>query len=157
MHTIRGTQQVCGLPGNVQLLASSSAPKVASNTVSSSNRGVATVSAQSSASTLATADSDSQWLPSSWQNMLEMLEQQYPARLVPELAQQTQGCLQDCLDAFPNAATIPAGHLHGLVSAVESLLRISDYQRRRILHHMKKHNRRPERCGDCSHKSMGCD
>ena len=89
--------------------------------------------------------------------MLEMLEQQYPAQLVPELAAQTQGCLQDCLDAFPNAAAVPPGHLHGLVSAVESLLRISDYQRRRILHHMKKHDRRPERCGQCSQMSMGCD
>lgn len=72
------------------------------------------------------------------QNMLEMLKQQFPAALMPELAQQTQGCLQDILDAFPNAQRLPTGHLNGLVSAVESLLRISDYQRRRILHHMKR-------------------
>lgn len=76
--------------------------------------------------------------PSLLQNMLEMLRQQYPAQLMPELASQTQACLQDMLDAFPNAPSLPARHLHSLVSAVESLLRISDYQRRRILHHMKR-------------------
>jgi len=28
------------------------------------------------------------------QNMVDMLQQQYPAQLMPDLAQQTQGCLQ---------------------------------------------------------------
>jgi len=67
-----------------------------------------------------------------------MLQQQYPAQLMPDLAQQTQGCLQDMVDAFPNSDQVPVGHVHSLVSAVETLLRISDFQRRRVLHHMKK-------------------
>ena len=72
------------------------------------------------------------------QNMLAMLQQQYPQGLMPELAQHTQGCLQDMLDAFPNAENVSSSHLVSLVSGVESLLRISDYQRRRVLHHMKR-------------------
>lgn len=72
------------------------------------------------------------------QNMLAMLQQQYPPGLMPDLAQQTQGCLQDMTDAFPNADNVATQHLHSLVSCVESLLRISDYQRRRVLHHMKR-------------------
>lgn len=79
------------------------------------------------------------------QNMLEMLKQQYPAQMMPELARQTQGSLEDMLGAFPNRTHVPKAHLHGLVSAVEALLRISDYQRRRILHHMK---RSKSRCFD---------
>lgn len=70
--------------------------------------------------------------------MLEMLKQQYPEGLMPNLAQQTQACLQDAYDAFPNEECVDSKHLHRFVTEVESLLRISDYQRRRVLHHMKR-------------------
>ena len=63
---------------------------------------------------------------------------------MPELAQHTQGCLQDMLDAFPNADNVAGTHLDSLVSGVESLLRISDYQRRRVLHHMKRNESEAE-------------
>lgn len=76
------------------------------------------------------------------QNMLAMLKQQYPEDIMPDLAQQTQGSLQDMTDAFPNAESVPQAHMRSLAACVESLLRISDYQRRRILHHMKR--RQPE-------------
>ena len=70
--------------------------------------------------------------------MLAMLQQQYPQGLMPDLAQHTQGCLQDMLDAFPNADDAASSHLDSLISGVETLLRISDYQRRRVLYHMKR-------------------
>lgn len=71
------------------------------------------------------------------QNMLAMLKQQYPADIMPDLAQQTQGCLQDMADAFPDGRQVPDGHMRSLSASVESLLRISDYQRRRVLHHVR--------------------
>lgn len=78
------------------------------------------------------------------QNMLDMLRQQYPKGIMTDLARQTHGSLQDLADAFPNNDVVPQHHLHGLMSTVECLLRISDYQRRRILCHMKRKQSRDE-------------
>ena len=67
------------------------------------------------------------------QNMVEMLRQQYPRQLMPQLAAASQGALNDACAAFPASPLVPSVNLHFLVAAVEGLLRISDYQRRRIL------------------------
>ena len=52
---------------------------------------------------------------------------------MPQLAAASQGALNDACAAFPASPLVPSVNLHFLVAAVEGLLRISDYQRRRIL------------------------
>ena len=50
------------------------------------------------------------------QNMLAMLQQQYPSQLMQELYAASQGALDDMLAAFPNQPSAPATHLHHFVS-----------------------------------------
>ncbi|KAK9806935.1 hypothetical protein WJX72_007993 [[Myrmecia] bisecta] len=75
------------------------------------------------------------------EDMMAMLKQQYPSRLMPQLVQASQGALQDLLEAFPNSAVVPSTNLHSFLTAVEGLIRISDYQRRRMLSHMRHFRR----------------
>ncbi|KAK9843259.1 hypothetical protein WJX74_009376 [Apatococcus lobatus] len=78
-------------------------------------------------------------------NMMAMLQQQYPTGLMPELKQRSQDALEDMRAAFPCSAVVKSSNLHTFMNSVEGLFRIGDYQRRRILQYMKKFNRRPSR------------
>ncbi|CAL5227833.1 g10862 [Coccomyxa viridis] len=71
------------------------------------------------------------------ENMLYLLQQQYPSDLMPLLAEHSQGALQEAVDAFPGKDCVISSNLTLFVTAVEGLMRISDYQRRRILHLIK--------------------
>eukprot|EP00891_Asterochloris_glomerata_P003447 jgi/Astpho2/3447/Aster-x0164 len=78
---------------------------------------------------------------------VEMLQQQYPARLVPDLAQAAAKSLQELLADFPNRRSIGSSHLQVFCQYVEALTRISDYQRRRVYRHLRRHrsSSRPRR------------
>ena len=67
------------------------------------------------------------------------MRERYPDVLLPLLVVGTADCLNDCKTAFPDGATVPTANLHRLSLAVESLLRISDYQRRRIAKHFQRY------------------
>ena len=54
---------------------------------------------------------------------VEMLQQQYPARLVPDLAQAAAKSLQELLAAFPNRRSIGSSHLQVFCQCVEALTR----------------------------------
>ncbi|KAK9809523.1 hypothetical protein WJX73_008638 [Symbiochloris irregularis] len=71
------------------------------------------------------------------ENMMAMLHQQYPKALMPQLFESSQGALSDMLAAFPNEPAAATFNLHCFATGVEGLLRVSDYQRRRIMRHMK--------------------
>ncbi|KAL3144934.1 hypothetical protein ABBQ32_003441 [Trebouxia sp. C0010 RCD-2024] len=71
------------------------------------------------------------------ENMMAMLKQQYPARLMPQLVSSSQATLQDMLDAFPNEDRVNPANLRQFATAVAGLLHISDFQRRRITHMMR--------------------
>lgn len=71
------------------------------------------------------------------ENMMAMLKQQYPARLMPQLVQSSQATLQDMLDAFPNEDRVKDSNMRQFATAVAGLLHISDFQRRRITHMMR--------------------
>eukprot|EP00884_Botryococcus_braunii_P008192 jgi/Botrbrau1/17374/Bobra.0494s0001.1 len=71
------------------------------------------------------------------EHMVEMLSQNYPRRLMPALAQTCQEALDVAANAFPNSATLDPTAKDSFAAVGEGLLRISDYQRRRILQHMK--------------------
>lgn len=64
----------------------------------------------------------------------QILSQQYPSSLLPELQQSCQATLQDMSDAFSSTSKIvQTGNLTRFTRAVEGLLRISDYHRREQL------------------------
>lgn len=71
------------------------------------------------------------------ENMMAMLKQQYPSRLMPQLVQSSQATLQDMLDAFPNEDRVNSSNMRQFATAVAGLLHISDFQRRRITHMMR--------------------
>ena len=53
------------------------------------------------------------------QNMLYLLQQQYPADLMPLLAEYSQGALQEALDAFPTKPSVISSNLTLFATAVE--------------------------------------
>ena len=54
---------------------------------------------------------------------VEMLQQQYPARLLPDLAQAAAKSLQELLADFPNRRSIGSSHLQVFCQYVEALTR----------------------------------
>ncbi|CAL8462165.1 g1696 [Coccomyxa elongata] len=71
------------------------------------------------------------------ENMLNLLKQQYPSQLMPQLAEHSQGALDAAAAAFPSSPRVDKTNLQLLVNSVEGLMRISDFQRRRILQLIK--------------------
>ncbi|EIE24279.1 hypothetical protein COCSUDRAFT_41535 [Coccomyxa subellipsoidea C-169] len=71
------------------------------------------------------------------ENMLNLLKQQYPSQLMPQLAETSQGALEAAAAAFPSKRRVDESNLQLFVNAVEGLMRISDFQRRRILQLIK--------------------
>ncbi|BDA46028.1 hypothetical protein COCOBI_08-1200 [Coccomyxa sp. Obi] len=71
------------------------------------------------------------------ENMLNLLKQQYPSQLMPQLAQHSQGAIEAAAAAFPSKPRVDETSLQLLVNSVEGLMRISDFQRRRILQLIK--------------------
>ena len=67
------------------------------------------------------------------QNMMGMLEQQYPAALLPKLFDASQGALNDMLEAFPNAPHVPAMHLHYFVTGELLACELTEGARKMIL------------------------
>ena len=53
------------------------------------------------------------------QNMLYLLQQQYPADLMPLLAEYSQGALQEAMDAFPTKPSVISSNLTLFATAVE--------------------------------------
>ena len=53
------------------------------------------------------------------ENMLYLLQQQYPSDLMPLLAEHSQGSLQEAVDAFPGKDCILSSNLTLFVTAVE--------------------------------------
>ena len=54
------------------------------------------------------------------QNMMAMLQQQYPKELMPQLFEASQGALSDMLSAFPNAPSPDNAHLHCFVTGMHA-------------------------------------
>ena len=53
------------------------------------------------------------------ENMLYLLQQQYPSDLMPLLAEHSQGALQEAVDAFPARDCVISSNLTLFVTAVE--------------------------------------
>ena len=53
------------------------------------------------------------------QNMLYLLQQQYPADLMPLLAEHSQGALLEAVDAFPTESSVISSNLTLFATAVE--------------------------------------
>ena len=53
------------------------------------------------------------------ENMLYLLQQQYPSELMPLLAEHSQGALQEAVDAFPSKDCVISSNLTLFVTAVE--------------------------------------
>lgn len=53
------------------------------------------------------------------QNMLNLLKQQYPSQLMPQLAEHSQGALEAAAAAFPGKRNVDESNLQLFVNAVE--------------------------------------
>lgn len=53
------------------------------------------------------------------QNMLNLLKQQYPSQLMPQLAEHSQGALEAAATAFPSKPRVDKTNLQLFVNSVE--------------------------------------
>lgn len=56
------------------------------------------------------------------QNMLNLLKQQYPSQLMPQLAETSQGALEAAAAAFPSKRRVNESNLQLFVNAVEVII-----------------------------------
>eukprot|EP00803_Ostreobium_quekettii_P001150 evm.model.scf_354.3 EVM.evm.TU.scf_354.3 scf_354:8182-14300(-) len=72
------------------------------------------------------------------EEMLEVVNQQYPQDLMPTLVETSQETFEDMYEAFPNIDCIEAENIERFRGAVEMFFVVGELQRRKVKGHMRK-------------------